>query len=1253
MRIKLWRLAGILTIFAAIISQPFDSNSTSATSLETQSANQNSGMYIIQASYVGVSQPLRSLILSHPNILNTNGETQERLSIPKTENVADESFDSSIVQDVQIGAFMPSPLVNFDGIHNINLVFPPDTQGDIGHDPDSGTKYYVQWVNLSFQIWDVTDPASIVSLIAPTAGNTLWSGTGTICESYNHGDPITQYDHLAHRWLMSQFALGTNNYHQCLAISVSADPTGEWYLYDFQTSTSKMNDYPKFGIWTDGYYMSVNQYIKQGSNYDWAGAGVAVFERESMLAGLPARMIYIDVGAVNIDYGGMLPSDLDGPAPTLGTPNYFVEWDDSSWMPGDTTDNLRIWEFKTDWANPNNTTFGLNSSYEPNLKLTTTNVDPNMCNYSRDCIPQPGTSQKLDAITDRLMYRLQYRNFGTYKTLVTNHTVDATGADRAAIHWFELRDTGAGFSMYQEGVYSPDADHRWMGSIAMDVSGDIALGFSISSTSTYPSVRYTGRLAADPTGILPQAEVILRAGTGSQSYPSNRWGDYSMLAVDDSDGCTFWYTQQYYMAGGFFNWQTRIGAFKFPSCATPTAITLEGTVTDVSSTPIEGASIQVSGGYSTITDEAGHYAFSLKKGVYDVTVSKYGYVSYNMSGIMVMPPFTTQNFILDTAPFSTISGAVTDATTGWPLYARIDISGFPGSPVFTDPTSGAYSFQVADGPYSLSISAMSGGYIPLVLPLDISDETTQDFTLVVNTMTCAAPGYSISSSASPTNSGISPLTDCIPIPSGGLVIGAVFDTNTGALISNPSVIDDFLNPAQLIDNSADIKQVHPMYIIGEPAGIISLNANAPLYDTNTVYPLVIAQNTIKQDFNLAAGMLSASADSLAYSVSAPFPSASKTLSITNNGSASAMYEVFAIPGIFSNYAPLGPFAIHTRHFGSKNLGDMDASQIRLDLTPLDVPMIDGGSVSASWSTGLTHIWGIGFNTDAMDLWLGDIMASGGDGRNYRFSIDGVNLNEAIDTTLWVTEWNADMTYNPFTHSLWQVNVGGDNCIYEMDPVRKTNTGNKICSAFGTSERGLAFDPLTNTYFAGSWNDGIVNHFAPDGTLIDSYDVSLNISGLAFNPKTGHLFALTNNTHAENVYDVYVLDTNNSYNILGAFNLVENGIDVFTASGQSGLEIDCGGHLWAVDQFAQKVYVAESGERGICDWQVTWLSAFPLTGDIFPGGSSTLTVSVDALGMPVGMYPAYLRIVSDTPYIDVIVPITLNIFTNRFFPVIVR
>ena len=175
----------------------------------------------------------------------------------------------------------------------------------------------------------------------------------------------------------------------------------------------------------------------------------------------------------------------------------------ATWL-GDPADTLRIWEFKTDWAVPANSSFGLNASYDPNLSLTTSNVDPDLCGYARSRIPQPDTAQGLDAISDRLMYRLQYRDFGSYQTLVTNRTVDANGSDQAGVYWFELRDTGTGFAMQQEGVYAPDSDNRWMGSAAMDASGNIALGYSASSGTTYPSIRYAGRLATDTPGGWPK-----------------------------------------------------------------------------------------------------------------------------------------------------------------------------------------------------------------------------------------------------------------------------------------------------------------------------------------------------------------------------------------------------------------------------------------------------------------------------------------------------------------------------------------------------------------------------------------------------------------------------------------------------------------------------------------------------------------------------------------------------------------------------
>ncbi len=517
-----------------------------------------------------VSPPLRSLgVSARPRV----GDEDDLRDIPRPagprqgsdEPEPDRGREILAPGTGPIASAMPTPMVSFDGGSNANnlslsgrWVVPPDTNGAVG------PNHYVQMLNLFFGIWD----KSGTQLVGPLSTRSLWSGLGGMCASNSQGDPIVLYDSMADRWLMSEFAFGKDwsgqaegPFFECVAISKTPDPTGEWYLYSFLISETKMNDYPKLGVWPDGYYMSVNQF-QEGSG-SWAGAGVAVFERAKMLTGEQPRMVYFDVGAVNRGYFGMLPSDLDGSnQPPAGSPNYFVEWDDSAWF-GDPQDTLRIWEFHVDWTDPALSSFGL-AGYAPNELVPTSNVDPNLCSYSRKCIPQPATTQRVDAISDRLMYRLAYRRFGGHESLVANHSVDVDGANHAGIHWFELRRFGGAWSLYQEGVHAPDGVDRWMGSIAMDQAGNIALGYSVSSAEVYPSVRYAGRLADEPRGQMAQGEATMVAGLGSQSS-TDRWGDYSRMAVDPVDDCTFWYTQQYYDESGL-DWQTRIGAFKFPSC---------------------------------------------------------------------------------------------------------------------------------------------------------------------------------------------------------------------------------------------------------------------------------------------------------------------------------------------------------------------------------------------------------------------------------------------------------------------------------------------------------------------------------------------------------------------------------------------------------------------------------------------------------------------------------------------------------------
>jgi hypothetical protein len=526
------------------------------------------GPVVIQPDHMDLSPPLADIAPAVPPPAEpTLMRFWERELLPGHEKEGSFSGVDASYQTWHGPEAMPAPIQNWDGINNVGFtVRPPDTVGDVG------PNHYVQWVNVRFQIWN----KSGVSLYGPAAGNTLWSGFGGKCQTTNDGDPVVLYDHLANRWVMMQFALGTvgdgTSDLLCFAVSQTPDPLGSWYRYSFTWPNTYFPDYPKLGLWPDGYYVSVNQFNDAGTA--WRGAGVLAMERAQMLTGAAAQAVYFNGYSYNSAYGGLLPADWDGATPPPGgAANPFAAWDDSAWIAP--SDALRIWNFHVDWATPANSYFGTaGSPFVPTHTLNTANVDPTLCAASPACIDQPGTTVNLDDLADRLMHRLQYRNFGGYQALVGNHTVDTNSpAGRAGIHWFELRNSGGGWAINQEGTYGP-ADNtstsRWMGSIAMDSAGNMALGYSITdNVSLYPSIRYAGRLATDTPGALPQSETTLVTGGGYQNDSFNRWGDYSAMHVDPTDDCTFWYTQEYAQTSGAFNWYTRIGSFKFPACGTP------------------------------------------------------------------------------------------------------------------------------------------------------------------------------------------------------------------------------------------------------------------------------------------------------------------------------------------------------------------------------------------------------------------------------------------------------------------------------------------------------------------------------------------------------------------------------------------------------------------------------------------------------------------------------------------------------------
>jgi cysteine-rich repeat protein len=436
-----------------------------------------------------------------------------------------------------------TPLVNING-QAFSGAIPPDPTGAAGSD------YYIQMINANggsaFVIYSKTSGAVVAG---PTLLRTL--GTGSCANGL--GDPIAAYDELAERWVLSELAASGNRI--CVYVSrVSGNPlTGGWYAY--QVSAPGFPDYPKLGVGGNAYLLSSNE----------STPAVYAMDRGSMLAGLPATVQRFTAPRLaGFGFQALTPADHDGDleAPERA-PGYFMRHrDDEVHNPttnDPTRDFVEIWELRADFVTPANSTF------TGPTNVAVAEFDSSLCGFtSFSCIQQPGGAD-LDPLREVIMYRLGYRNFGDYEALLGNFSVDVAFNDRAGVRWFELRKAGGAWALHQQGTWSPDTHSRWMGGIAMDQQGNIALGYSLSSTSEFPDVRYTGRLAGDPPGLMTQGETTAANGAGSS--PFNRWGDYSTMTVDPADDCTFWHTNEYALANG--NWATRITSFVFDSCLVP------------------------------------------------------------------------------------------------------------------------------------------------------------------------------------------------------------------------------------------------------------------------------------------------------------------------------------------------------------------------------------------------------------------------------------------------------------------------------------------------------------------------------------------------------------------------------------------------------------------------------------------------------------------------------------------------------------
>ena len=636
-------------------------------------------------------------------------EPKKGFPIPDQSAIAD-----PVVQSSPSTAATPALGAGFDGLGQ-GFTGPAGTMSVDSAPPDPnaavGPNHVVEIVNESFAVFDKSGTV----LYGPARTNTLWSGFGGGCQSNDDGDATVEYDKLAGRWIITQFSVRTTPYLECVAISTSSDPTGSYYRYAFQYSN--FPDYPKLGVWSDAYYVTFNMF-RNGQSF--TGPEICAYDKAKMLAGQPATQ---QCFLLSTAYGGLLPADLDGstPPPT-GSPGYVL---------GFGTNSLLLWKLHVDWAAPANTT------------LTGPGTIP-VAAFSPacgggTCVPQAGTTQKLDTLADRLMYRLAYRNFGDHESLVVDHSV--TAGTSVGVRWYELRNPGGTPAVYQQGTYAPDGNYRWMGSAAMDHAGNIGLGYSISGTGMSPGIRYTGRLAGDPLGLMTQGEGVMVNGGGSQLATLARWGDYSSLSVDPADDCTLWYTAEYLASSGTFNWHTRIASFTLPGCSTapfdfslaadPASVsvaqgqsgtaTISTAVTSGSGQPIslsasgQPAGVTVSfnpaspngGGSSTMTIAVGA---DVATGDYPITVTgTNGGTTHTTSVTLSVTPAPPSDFGLSLSPssLSLVQGAsgsstvATTVTSGSAQSVSLSASGLPaGATASFSPAS-----VTAGGSSTLTVSA--------------------------------------------------------------------------------------------------------------------------------------------------------------------------------------------------------------------------------------------------------------------------------------------------------------------------------------------------------------------------------------------------------------------------------------------------------------------------------------------------------------------------------------------------------------------
>jgi len=719
-----------------------------------------------------ISRPLRDMATEAPSQVSPHEAAP--VKYPKLRQLMEAQQRGEHIED---GALQKSigPLVS--ATIGLNLLgvgngFPgysvPDAPPDVNL--AVGDTQVVQWVNVSYAVFNKSTGAVIAG---PILGNSFWSGFGGPCQTSNSGDIIAQWDKVAHRWVMTQNVF-SSPYMTCVAISTTPDATGTYYRYAY--SQPGFPDYPKWGIWSDAYYQSQNNFGSSGNSFQ--GAYACAYDRTKMLAGnSSAQQICFQASSFD---DSLLPADLDSvnTAPPSGEKEVFLGSIDNG------TSTVYEYLFHVDFTTPSNSTFTGSGGTMPISGIASFSL---ACGGFSACVPQRGISDLLDSLGDRLMYRLAYRNFsGDHQTWLVSHSV--TAGSSVGMRWYEFHapESSTSLSVYQQGTFAPDSSYRWMGSIAMDQAQDIALGYSVSSLSLYPSISYTGRLATDPLGTMG-TEASIVSGTGSQSDTSNRWGDYSSMAIDAADDCTFWYTQEYYTVTATFDWSTRLASLRFPNCssspdftisASPSSLSVaqggqgSSTITTTVSNGFNNAiSLTASGmpsgvtvgfnpqtipapgaGSSTMTITV---ASSTTLGTYPITVTGTGGTTQHTTTV-TLTVTGPASFTISASPSSL---TVADGGQGMSTITTTATNGFNSSIALTAsgmPTGVSVSFNPSTIPApgtgtSTMTITVSSSTTPGTYPITVTGNGggVQQSTTVTLTVTAGAPDFTIT--ASPTS----------------------------------------------------------------------------------------------------------------------------------------------------------------------------------------------------------------------------------------------------------------------------------------------------------------------------------------------------------------------------------------------------------------------------------------------------------------------------------------------------------------------